>query len=116
LSFFNLWDSYLSAALYSGNKNQGAIYMTEAVADHMPDEVDQDVSAEGDNLEKVLVNDWSFDELNAPAYPETRIYKNAARKLCAFATKPSDVRLEVQGKTVLGNRAARLVLTCSELQ
>ena len=46
LSFFNLWDSYLSAALYSGNKNQGAIYMTQAVADHLPDEVDDDVSEE----------------------------------------------------------------------
>jgi hypothetical protein len=115
LSFFNLWDSYLSAALYSGNKSQGAIYMTEAVADHLPDEVDQDVTEEGD-LDELLVNDWSFDELNAPAYPETRIYKNAARKLCEFTAKPSDVRLEVQGKAVLGNRARRLVLTCSELR
>jgi hypothetical protein len=116
LSFFNLWDSYLSAALYSGNKNQGAIYMTESVADHLPDEVDQDISEEADNLDRVLVNDWSFDELNAPAYPEVRIYKNAARRLCEFAAKPSDVRLEVQGKAVLGNRAARLVFICSELR
>ena len=36
LSFFDLWDSYLSAALYSGNKNQGAIYMTDAIADRLP--------------------------------------------------------------------------------
>jgi hypothetical protein len=116
LSFFNFWDSYLSAALYSGNKNQGAIYMTEAVADHLPDEVDQDVSEEGDSPDKLLVSDWSFDELSAPAYPETRIYKNAARKLCEFAAEPSDVRLEVQGKAVLGNGARRLVFTCSELK
>jgi hypothetical protein len=116
LSFFNLWDSYLSAALYSGNKNQGAIYMTDAVADHLPDEVNQDVSEEADNLDKLLVNDWSFDELNVPAYPETRIFKSAARKLCEFAAKPSDVKLEVQGKAALGNRAGRQVFTCSELR
>jgi hypothetical protein len=115
LSFFNLWDSYLSAALYSGNKNQGAIYMTEAVADHLPDEVDDDVSEEADGLGKLLVNDWSFDELNAPAYPEIRIYKNAARKLCEFAGKPSDVRLEVQGKAVLANESGRRIFTCSDL-
>jgi hypothetical protein len=115
LSFFNLWDSYLSAALYSGNKNQGAIYMTEAVADHLPDEVDDDVSEEADGIDKLLVNDWSFDELNAPAYPEIRIYKNVARKLCEFAVKPSDVRLEVQGKSVLANGVGKGSFTCADL-
>ena len=115
LSFFNLWDSYLSAALYSGNKNQGAIYMTEAVADHLPDEVDDDVSEEADGLDKLLVNDWSFDELNAPAYPEIRIYRNVARKLCGFAAKPSDVRLEVQGKAVLANGVGKRIFACSDL-
>jgi hypothetical protein len=115
LSFFNLWDSYLSAALYSGNKNQGAIYMTEAVADHLPEEVDDDVSEEADGLDKLLVNDWSFDELNAPAYPEIRIFKNVARKLCGFATKSSDVRLEVQGKSVLANGVGKRIFTCSDL-
>lgn len=116
LSFFNLWDSYLSAALYSGNRNQGAIYMTDAVAEHLPDAAYEDTTDEPNGLDKLLVNDWSFDELNAPAYPEIRIYKNAARKLCGFAEKPSDVRLEVQGKAVLGNRVGRTVFTCSELR
>lgn len=116
LSFFNLWDSYLSAALYSGNKSQGAIYMTVAVADHLPDVVDQDVSEEADDLDKVLVNDWSFDELNAPAYPEMRVYKSAARRLCDFAAKPTDVRLEVLGKSVLANGKGREVFSCAELR
>jgi hypothetical protein len=115
LSFFNLWDSYLSAALYSGNKNQGAIYMTEAVADHLPEDVDGDVSEEADGRDKLLVNDWSFDELNAPAYPEIRIYKSVARKLCEFAGRPSDVRLEVQGKAVLANGGGRASFICSDL-
>jgi hypothetical protein len=115
LSFFNLWDSYLSAALYSGNKNQGAIYMTQAVADHLPDEVDDDVSEEADGIDKLLVNDWSFDELNAPAYPEIRVYRSVARGLCGFAGKPSDVRLEVQGKAVLANGVGKANFTCSDL-
>jgi hypothetical protein len=115
LSFFNLWDSYLSAALYSGNKNQGAVYMSAGVAEHLPDEVDDDVSEEADGIDKLLVNDWSFDELNAPAYPEVRVYKNVARKLCEFAAKPSDVRLEVQGKAVLANGSGKRTFTCSDL-
>jgi hypothetical protein len=115
-SLFNLWDSYLSAALYSGNKNQGAIYMTEAVADHLPDALDQDVSQEADGMDKLLVNDWSFDEMNVPAYPEIRIYKSAARKLCQFAAKPSDVRLEVRSKAVPGKAPRAMTMTCTELQ
>jgi len=117
LSLFNLWDSYLSASLYSGNKNQGAIYMTQAVADNLPDEVYDDVTDEPNGIGKLLVNDWSFDELNAPAYPEIRIYKNAARTLCEFAVKASDVTLAVQTKAaLLGNRAERMVFTCSTLR
>ena len=115
LSLFNVWDGYLSAALYSGNKNQGAIYMSEGVAEHLPDEVDDDVREEADGSGKLLVNDWSFDELNAPAYPEIRIYRNVARKLCGFAVTPSDVRLEVQGKAALANGVGRGSFTCSDL-
>jgi len=115
LSFFNLWDGYLSAALYAGNKNQAAIYMTESVAEHLPDAAYNDASDEPDGRDKLLINDWSFDELNAPAYPEIRIYKNAARKLCEFAAKPSDVKLEVKGKWVLGNGVGQIAFTCSEL-
>jgi uncharacterized membrane protein YphA (DoxX/SURF4 family) len=116
LSLFNLWDSYLSAALYSGNRNQGAIYMTEAVAEHLPDAAYEDTTDEPNGIDKLLVNDWSFDELNAPAYPEIRIYKNAARKLCEFAEKPSDVRLEVQGKAALVNGTGTAAFTCSALE
>jgi hypothetical protein len=116
LSFFNLWDSYLSASLYSGNRNQGAINITAAVAEHLPDEVTGDLGDAADGSIELLVNDWSFDELNVPAYPEPRIFKSAARKLCEFAAKPSDVRLEVQGKAVLANRAAPVVLTCTALR
>jgi hypothetical protein len=115
LSFFNLWDSYLSSALYSGNRNQGVIYMTESVAAYLPDEVDEDIDEEPGGAGKLLINDWSFDELNVPAYPEPRIYKNAARKLCEFAVKPSDVRLELRAKAVLGAEPATVVLNCSDL-
>jgi hypothetical protein len=36
LSFGNLWDAYLSFALYSGNNNSATIYMADAVADRLP--------------------------------------------------------------------------------
>src|SRR5262249_2779491 len=36
LSFFDLWDSYLSAALYSGNTDQAVIYVSRPVIDQLP--------------------------------------------------------------------------------
>jgi uncharacterized membrane protein YphA (DoxX/SURF4 family) len=116
LCFVSLWDSYLSAALYSGNKNQGAIYMTDAVAEHLPDAVYGDVTEETDGMDKLLINDWSFDELNVPAYPEVRVYKRVARKLCEFAAAPGDVKLEVQGKWMLWKQPKVVVYSCAELR
>src|ERR1051326_6517283 len=39
LSFFDLWDSYLSAALYSGNTDQAVIYLSPAVISRLPAEL-----------------------------------------------------------------------------
>ena len=36
LSFFNLWDSYLSSALYSGNLTEAQIYLSDAGKSSLP--------------------------------------------------------------------------------
>jgi hypothetical protein len=54
LNFFGLWDSYLSASLYSGSTEQGYVY-----------------------AERVNhgIGDTAMKETNALAYPEERVYK-----------------------------------------
>jgi hypothetical protein len=95
-SFFGLWDSYLSAALYSGNITQAAIYMSDSVKTSLPGEVQRYASKLPGNDHLLNISGWSFGELNVPPYPEKRIYRNIARRMCAYAQEPFEVSLEVR--------------------
>jgi hypothetical protein len=60
LSFFGLWDSYLSASLYSGNIKLGHVFTWNGSK-----WIDTNITA-----------DFPMKALNVPAYPEDRVYKN----------------------------------------
>lgn len=94
-SFFGLWDSYLSAALYSGNTTQAAVYVSDSVKRSLPVEVQHYMSRLPSGEYRLNITGWSFGELNVPPYPEKRIYKNIARRICAYAQERSEVILEV---------------------
>lgn len=116
LSFFNLWDHYLSSALYSGNRNSGVIYLSDAVFDRLPEQIEDYVTDEGPNVNGLDINSWSLGEMNVPSYPEIRIYTNVARQICRFAPDGSGVELVIQGKLALVNSNRRSVYHCSDLQ
>jgi hypothetical protein len=97
LSFFDLWDSYLSMALYSGNTDQAVIYVTPNVIEHFPKVVLPHVWQETKPM-FLDVNRWSYGELNVPLYPEPRIYKNIAREVCTYAENSPDIRLRIKQK------------------
>jgi hypothetical protein len=115
LSFFNLWDSYLSSALYTPNKNKGTLYVSDSVFGKLPEKVQDYATDEGPNVNGIDISDWSFSELNVPPYPEIRIYKNIARTLCTYATQASDVRLVVKEKTALVAGGRTLTYDCRQL-
>jgi hypothetical protein len=116
LSFVNLWDHYLSSALYSGNRNSGVVYVSDDVFDRLPDSIEDHVYEDGPNRSGLDINDWSLGELNVPSYPEIRIYRNVAKLICGYATDGSGVELVVQGKLALVNGNRRSVYHCSGLQ
>lgn len=64
-SFFGLWHSYLSASLYSGNIKQGYLLTYEA-----------------SGLKSMSITDLSLKEMNVPAYPERRVFKNVFGDRC----------------------------------
>jgi len=98
LSFFDLWDSYLSAALYSGNTNQAVIYLSPAAIDRMPAAIHPHIWTSSRPF-FLDVNRWSYGELNVPLYPEPRIYKKVAERICAYAgNSSSDIRLRIKEK------------------
>jgi hypothetical protein len=115
LSLFDLWDHYLSSALYSGNINSGVLYLNDAVFDRLPDQIEDYVTEEGPNLNRLSIQDWSYGELNVPAYPETRIFRNVERTICVYAAEDPSVELVVQEKLAFVNGNRRSVYHCPDL-
>jgi hypothetical protein len=115
LSFFNLWDHYLSSALYSGNRNSGVIYLSDSVYDRLPDKLQDYITDEGPNRNGLDINDWSFAEMNVPSYPEIRIYKNVAKAICGYASNDPAIELVIQGQLALIDSNRRSVYHCRNL-
>jgi hypothetical protein len=113
-SFFNLWDSYLSSTLYSGNTNSAQIYISDSVRNRLPAEVQRYVAEVGPNKNALDFFNWSFGELNVPPYPEARVYKDIARGICKYADG-NNVVLIVNGKPTLFNRDHQSIYDCSNL-
>ena len=80
-------------ALYAGNKNDANLYFSDTVDDKLPEQIEQYTNEENPNLYKLNVTRWSEGEMNVPAYPEPRIFKNVARAICGYAAKPAEVTL-----------------------
>ena len=116
-SFFNLWDSYLSASLYSGNVEAAAIEISESTQQRLPPAILTYVQLSR-TTNKLQINPtrWSLIELNVPSYPERRIFTDVAKKICAYAEEPSDVVLTIYEKPNRwnGSRETRSY-KCSEL-
>ncbi|MDP8980401.1 MAG: hypothetical protein M3O35_07405 [Acidobacteriota bacterium] len=97
LSLVDLWDSYLSAALYSGNTHQAVILVSPAVIERLPPAVRPHVWQESKPF-FLDINRWAYGELNTPVYPEPRVYRAVARRICAYADNSPDIKLLIRGK------------------
>jgi hypothetical protein len=82
LSFFNLWDSYLSAALYSGNLTEAEIYLTDAGNASLPALIKQRSVRTSADTNVINLQRWAIEDLNVTPYPETRVYKAIAKTVC----------------------------------
>ena len=115
LSFVGLWDNYLSFAMYSGNSNQAWIYMSDSVADRLPDEMQEQTAENPSKVDTIDITQWSYAEMNVPPYAELRIYRNIGRKVCAAASNPNEMLMVVHTKSDLLHRRRQLVYTCEGL-
>ena len=116
LSSVNLWDAYLSSALYAGNKNSGVVYVSDDVFDRLPEWIEDYVYEDGPDRNDLDINQWSLGELNVPAYPEIRIYRNVARQICGYAMDGFGDESVLHGKLALVNGNRRSIYHCSDLQ
>jgi uncharacterized membrane protein YphA (DoxX/SURF4 family) len=95
LSFFNLWDSFLSSALYSGNLTEAIIYATDQGRDSLPTGIGALLVHTSPNTNVLNIQRWAFEDLNTTPYPETRVFKEIARALCKQTRYPQDLILVV---------------------
>jgi hypothetical protein len=116
LSFFGRWDHYLSAAMYTSNTNHGTIFISDKLFDRLPDGIGKYAWVETPEIDSIDIAEWSASELNVPPYPEIRIYKNVARKICQYAEKPTEARLSITSKSVIGKSITGSSYTCAALK
>lgn len=115
-SFFGMWDHYLSAAMYTSNGNHGMIFFNGKMLDRLPDGIAFYARDETPDLDSIDISEWSAGELDVPPYPEVRIYKNIARKICSYAANPTDVRLGITSKSTIGKSITGTSYTCAALE
>jgi len=96
-SFVDLWDSYLSSALYSGNTDQAVIYVSPAVIDRIPAAIHPHIWRRSAPF-FLDINRWAYGELNVPAYPEPRIYRRVTEQVCRYAENSPDIKLMIKEK------------------
>jgi hypothetical protein len=116
LSFFNLWDGYLSSALYSGVRNSAAVYVTDDLKGRLPQEIVPHIYPSNKAGTGILIlRDWSMSELNAGIYPEPRIYKSLARYICSYARDPAEMKLWIKQTNVLFSADKQVSYDCPAL-
>jgi hypothetical protein len=79
-NFFGLWDSYLSSSLYSGASKRAYI-----------------LEWDGSEWQTTGIGNLSEQELNAPAYPEERVFKNVFARGWCEAGSEEELRLVQAG-------------------
>lgn len=96
LSFVNLWDSYMSAALYSGNIDEAEIYMNDRGRNTVPNTISAHLVHTSDDTNVLNVQHWAIEDLNVMPYPEVRVYKKIAKDVCLHLGNPADLVLLVR--------------------
>ena len=100
LNFVGLWDSYLSASLYSGSTETGYVY-----------------TKDGSSWTSTRISDKAKEEMNVPSYPEERVYKEVfADMWCENASSAPEPVLVVYGRPeIFSGQYSRTVYSCKDV-
>jgi hypothetical protein len=93
LNFVNLWDDFLSHALYSWSTKEAEIVIKDSSI-----EKDLPVNAvaaieEHNNQRFIHILRWSYIEFESPPYHSFRVFKNVFAELCQDVSQPSALEL-----------------------
>jgi len=115
LSFVNMWDSFLSWSLFSGNTHRPETILSDNAVGKIPDYMYKYIiTLNGRNI--ISFREWSFDELNVPQYRQPRIFKNNALHLCKYLDNPNDLKLTIRDKWQVFKDPISLSYNCKQLE
>jgi uncharacterized membrane protein YphA (DoxX/SURF4 family) len=101
LNSFNLWPSYLSWNLYSGNTENAQIYLSDRVASYFSPALDE-ILKECYTSEFVINPKlWAMKEMNCPPFPEKPVWRKVHAYMLNFGKSNNEVILNIQPKTTL---------------
>jgi uncharacterized membrane protein YphA (DoxX/SURF4 family) len=106
-NFFNLWDSYLSHNLYSGNTSNGVIYLSDSVEHQLPAAI-KPYSIGELNQNQVTIKYWCMRELGVPAYPEKRNFEGVTKTFYPYAKDSSEIYLLFTPKLKAGEQSKQI--------
>jgi len=95
LSFAGLYDRMQSFNAYSGKSYYGKIYVTEQLAERLPDGVKRYVFRPPMSRPFIETTYWSMDALKVSPYSEKRIYESLHSYICSFAEGDCPAELEI---------------------
>lgn len=88
-NLFNKWETYLSFSLYSGNNHDGKIILSQNAYDKLPLYIKHYVNKENGSY-LLYPKRWCLNELNAPMYPERRIFEKVTLHIQKLTFLPPD--------------------------
>lgn len=117
LSFANLWDMYLSGALYSGNVEVGVVRIDDALVEKLPRTAREIVFRTKTAGELMLpLHEWALNDLNVPVYPERRVFMKVGKEICSLTNNPQ-VELMVKGRpTIIDGTYSTMRIKCSAIE
>jgi hypothetical protein len=101
LSFFGLWDSYLSASLYSANLDMANVVFREGVTDQLPASIRRYTKPLPDGGHVLVLRDWAVGELNVMPYPALRAYRVIGQEMCRYTNNSPDMALVMRSRDTL---------------
>lgn len=110
LSFVNLWDSYPSYSLYSGNVDRADIFVWDSV--HVDDRLKIVMEETGKDYQRINLQTLSYADRNVPMYPEARVYRAIFNDFCTGGQLPNASQLVVLSKTSLTSDAKVSRVNC----
>lgn len=66
-------------------------------------------------MNRLEVQEWALGELRVPPYPEARVYRAIARRICGETGNDPGVKLEIEHKLLVSGKRPNSTYTCSGL-